>query len=246
MPFPAVASTNSSQQAANTTSHTVNLPAGIAAGNLLFIFFNVTGVTNVNTPTNWNSLINLPGTGPDGATPRTVVFYKVADGTEGSTVTITTSASKKSQHFTYRITDYSGTPEVSTGATGTTTSPDPDSLTPLGGSKDYLWIAVTAWVMDLGNMALSAYPTNYTDNQLSNKTGSTGDHNGMAVATRNNTASSENPGAFTLTGTAGGGFATTALTIAVSPVATPAAPAPALVSNTPDYSYRFKDRVTSY
>jgi len=33
-------------------------------------------------------------------------------------------------------------PEVSTGATGTSANPDPDTVTPTGGAKDYLWIAL--------------------------------------------------------------------------------------------------------
>ena len=44
-------------------------------------------------------------------------------------------------------------PEDSSGAEGTNSSPDPDALSPTGGDKDYLWLAVLAGV----NTAISVY-----------------------------------------------------------------------------------------
>jgi hypothetical protein len=124
------------------------------------------------------------------------IAYRNADGLEGATVDVTTDNNRKSSHTSYRITGHdSGTaPEISTGATGASANPDPDSLTPTGGAKDYLWLAI--YGAD-DEQTTSAYPTNYTDgiseNSSSGSFGST-----VGSARRQLNAVSENPGTFTM------------------------------------------------
>jgi hypothetical protein len=140
--FPQVAAYNSSNESSNTTTHTVSLPADISAGNLLLIFFATDGDISVS---NWNGFTEIFSV--DNGTDNSLsVAYKIASGSEGATVDITTNESEHSAHISWRITGHntSQMPEASTGATNPSANvnPDPDSLTPTGGAKNYLYIAV--------------------------------------------------------------------------------------------------------
>lgn len=205
MAFPTVATTNTSSETSQTTSHDVSLPASITAGDLLMIFFNTQENPTITTPTGWTLLKTLDASG---GTARLATFYKTATGSEGATVVITTSTSWRSTHATMRISGWSGTPGVSSGATGDSGQADPDNLTPSGGAKDYLWIAFAGSNNASGGEFTSA-PTNYS-NFLAQATSGTA----VGVASRQLNASSENPGTFG--GTLGRWGAAT---IAISPEA---------------------------
>lgn len=213
MAFPTVSATNSSITTGDPASpHTINLPASISSGDLLIIVFHLWAETaNVTTPSGWTLLTSdLTTAGTD---HNLYIYYKVASGSEGSTLNISFTANfsggtdRRSASVTARITGYSGVPQAVT-TTGSDSTPDPASLTPTGGSKDWLWIATTAYGT---GRTLSTYPTSYSSNQINKNNGSI---NSLAFATRNNTASSENPGTFTLSGTSDWITAT----IAVAPV----------------------------
>ena len=83
----AVISTGTQVNAA-TTALAVPYPAGIAAGNMLYLCVS-SGSTagSVTTPPGWQIVIDSGGTSND-----LFVAYKVADGTESGTLTVTTSA----------------------------------------------------------------------------------------------------------------------------------------------------------
>jgi hypothetical protein len=85
-PFPAVQTTNTSGESANVTSHTVNLPANISAGDLLIVFFSCDGDSTVTWPTadGWASIFHQTNS------VTLDIGYKIADGTEGATITVTT------------------------------------------------------------------------------------------------------------------------------------------------------------
>ncbi len=191
MSFPVVAATNHS--VGNGTSHTIDLPAGIEAGDLLIVFFANDSDTDLTWPEGWTEffvndwqyVLHLS------------VAYRKADGGEGATITVTSDRSRHSSHISYKITGMIDpdiqAPEASTGVTGTSTNPDPDELTPTGGAKDYLWVAVSAndreWLA-------TAYPTNYVDGETY-ASGALGACT-ISVATRNLNAVSENPSTFTI------------------------------------------------
>ena len=192
---PKVVARNTSAQDTAATSHTVDLPAGIVAGDLLIVVFAVRG----NPGVTWG------GTGfteffevANGANHALALAYRQADGTEGATITVTTGASQKSAHTAYRITGHvnpaTHAPEASAGATGNSAAPDPDSLSPTGGAKDYLWLAVLGW--NQFGTTLTGYPTNYLNGIT--KTTSSGNSANVGSAERELNAASENPGAFTL------------------------------------------------
>ena len=209
MASPAVAATNTSAETAPVSSHTVALPASIASGDLLVAFFARDGGAAVTTtwPGGWTSFFDVSESGAN-----LDIAYRWADGTEGSSITVTTSVADNTAHVTYRITDAEDpatqAPEISTGATGEATSGDPDTITPTGGSKDYLFLAVTAAE---GGETVSA-PAGYSNLQAS--AAGAGQDPGIGVAEKQATASSEDPGTMALSGYA----AYISATLAIHPV----------------------------
>lgn len=101
-----------------------------------------------------------------------------------------------------------------TSSNGSSTTPNPGNLTPSWGSDANLWIVAE---LNRANSNLpSAYPTNYGSNQVSKASGgSTGLRVSVAGATRELTATSEDPGTFTTPSSS----AWRAFTIAVRPAA---------------------------
>jgi len=198
MAFPSVASKNNSYHADSVTLHTVNLPAGIQAGDLLLVFFGIrsSSAITISFPVGWTKILNL-----NGARSHLGIGWREADGNEGATITVTTDLSGRSSHISYRITGAIDPdiqpPEVSTGSSGTSTAPDPDSLPPTGGAKDYLWIALEC--NDDGTTIVSAYPADYNDNQEYRDVPGQTYACTLGVATRELNASAEDPGAFTIT-----------------------------------------------
>lgn len=134
MAAPTVAGTNETTLAASS-SHAVNLPGSIAAGDLLIILIGHAQAVTINSVTGWNELVD------DGVANGVGVLWRRADGTEGATVTVGTSGSTKLVAISYRISGANNTsaPAISTVATGTTNAPDPTTCNP-GTSKDRLWI----------------------------------------------------------------------------------------------------------
>lgn len=194
--FPQVAGNVTSIKDAAGTSHSVSLPGGVQADDLLLVFFSARSATNTPTitwPGNWTSLITDYYTF-DGYVVDSVA-YKVADGDEGSTTTITTATSAVSAHQAFRITDYQGVPVASaTGDTGTAT-PNPPSL-----SSSWEVSYGTLWIAGFGggrnaDRALSSYPTDYTDGHF---TKTSAGYSYVGSARRELMASSEDPGVFTL------------------------------------------------
>jgi hypothetical protein len=189
MAFPTVAAVNGGFETANDTNHIVNLPSGIAAGDLLLVFFSADGNPTITLPGGWNQLFQTVC----GSAVKHGAWYRVADGTEGASITVTTTASEMCAYTSYRIIDYAGTPELPTAATGTTQYPNPPSLTPSWGAKDTLWFACYG---NDNNKTASGYPTNYGNGRNDVCTASTG--SGVATARRELNAASEDPGQFTM------------------------------------------------
>lgn len=180
--FPVVEATNTSVNDASVTTHTVSLPSGIQAGELLLIVVRCSGISS--GPSGWSTA---------GSAAFDTFWWKIATGSEGSTVTFTTSAGTSSAHISARI---SGgvSAEVSSEATGSSTAPNPPSFSPSWGSTKTLWLAYASFA----NVSLTSYPSGYTGGVVS-----TGSVARNACAFRANKASSEDPGSFTLNGATG-------------------------------------------
>lgn len=189
MAFPVVANIAASERTTNGTAHTVSLPINIASGDLLIVAFSVDQIPTVTWPTGWTELFAQSNSNQ----VRFEVRYRVADGTEGASISLTTSTSEKSSHQSWRITGYQGAPEAGTVVTGVDNAPDPPSLSPSWGVADTLWIALEG---NDGSILATGFPSTYPDNQRTDESGANG--TGIASATRNFNAASDDPGTFTL------------------------------------------------
>ena len=171
MTFPVVETTATTSGTGTSSSPSVNLPSGIAADDLLVVLFRCGYAAPVGWPAGWTEIAEEVDT----ATPfdATAIAYRWADGTEGSTITLSITNSRYTA-IAYRISGglTSQAPELSTIASGSDDSPDPASLTPTGGAKDYLWLWLGAWGSGSSSPP-SGTPTNY-----SSPIG-TGDSNGV-------------------------------------------------------------------
>lgn len=208
MTFPVVAVESGTNFAANVTTHVLNIPAGIVAGELLLILFNKdgSGTASVTTPASgWNTLIDVTGSG---SVNRLYGFYRIATGSEGSTITVTTG-SERTAYVSFKIAGWHGVtlPEF---APQTGSSPNPPLLTLAGwGAEDTLWIACSA--ID-GPVTYTGYPATYPDNRIAHSSGSS-ETAPISVATRNLNAASDDPGAFSINTARNGAT----VTIAVRP-----------------------------
>jgi len=221
MAFPTVQANTSSEESVVSTIHTVSLPTGISAGDLLLVFTSIDSQNETVTfPAGWTKIADHSSN----SGVSSAFAYREADGTEGTTIDATTVGTEKSVHTSYRITGAevpsTQAPEVSTGTDATNTSaPDPDSLTPAGGAADFLWFAITA--IDGRGTDVTDYPINYTNTEYhENSTG--GGAVAIGIARRENNAASEDPGAFTLDGNTGW----EAATLVVHPSSAGAMPSP--------------------
>lgn len=196
MAFPQVVDTNTSIVTPSGTSHTVDLPANISAGDLLLVFFSTDGDNTISDWDGFTELFNLS----NGTFASLSVGYKKATGGEGGTITITTTSSEHSAHVSYRITGHadpdSQAPEASTGAVDGSANPNPDSLTPTGGAKDYLWIAVEG--NDDGTDTVISYPTGYDDNQFTIGTANSSFGCAIGIGSKEENDTSDDPGTFTI------------------------------------------------
>jgi len=192
--YPVVAGTNTSTDYSHP--HNVALPAGIQSGDLLLVFWadGNTG-TNANIPSGWTLIYNYAN-----GTRRYIAMYRIATGTEGPWVVVTTSppSSDRSAHNSYRISagTYTGLPVAGTVATGNSQTPDPPNLTSGFGNVPTLWLAASHSSGD-DNSPPPQAPINYI-NPITGYTGNGNSHARMLTTRRELTALSEDPGIFIL------------------------------------------------
>jgi hypothetical protein len=174
----------------STSAFVANLPSGIVAGDLLLIVATFRGAAarTATAPAGWSTAYNAVG---DGNIRRACVFYRVADGSEGSSVTIALSNACTCGSIAYRITGGSSVLS-STVATGASTSPNPPSLT----GPASLWLAVSHAVYTSATDPTP--PAGYTNETVLNAS----NQHVTAVAVKQATLASDDPGAFTLPGSA--------------------------------------------
>lgn len=202
MAFPQVASsTNSIDDAANSTTQTVNLPAVVNNGDLLIAGCSTDGNETHTWPGSgvWNKIFDLS----DGTVSLSIA-WRAADGTEdGGTVDIGTG-SQRSAGFSYAISGAADPaidpPEVSTGATGSSVNPAPDAVTASWGSDDNLFIVVHG--SDRA-VTTTGFPTNYVSNQENNAGGGANSAGICAASDELASASDASPGTFTISSTEG-------------------------------------------
>lgn len=189
----------------DASPYTISRPAGVS-GQLTIVILSTDGQPTLTWPSGYTQFF----TQTRAAGHTMYGAYHQEDGSEGTTFNVTASASEKWAAIVYSL---SGAENPSTQAPEATTvdgssatlNPDPPSITPTGGSKDYLFIACAhqnGEEIDDDTWA-TASPTNYTPNPPRQKTsgdaGATSTNVSLATAERALTASSEDPGTFTFT-----------------------------------------------
>jgi hypothetical protein len=172
------------------TTAPISMPAYIITGNLLIMVVKLGSTGTATTPTGWTLLSSRSSTG------NSYIYYKFSDGTESTSINLTVTSSHVSA-ITYRISNYEGTPEASFTATNVN---DPISLTTSWGSTKNLFIA--ACTTRQSNNAFTVAPTNYSNlKTIGDPSSGTTAHVRLATASREVNSNTEDPAAFTTTGT---------------------------------------------
>lgn len=213
--FPQVLATNHSgtNGLPSSATHNAALPS-LASSNLLLLFVGLNAATTISTPSGWTLLFSSTA-----AAGRLAAFYKISDGTEGATVTVTAGASANFCCVSYALSNYQSAPEAGIAVTngGVSLSPNPPNLAPSWGSAKTLWFALC---LDNGTdtpartnptgygNAVSHASTTLSDNQLT-----------LTTCRRELEAASDNPNTFSIPDTDGDEDPTFSIaqTIAVRP-----------------------------
>lgn len=164
----------------SNTIHTVTLPAS-EAGDYLIIFMAADRTPTL--PAGWASLAS-----GDNYDANHQIWYKVAEGTEGLSVTATFTSGTRAVCTSYCVSGADGI-EASSSATGNDDNPNSASLSPSWGEGNYLWFSSGT---QEGAGEVDVYPTNYGD---SSEYGA-GIYYYVFAAARTLNATSENPGEY--------------------------------------------------
>lgn len=200
MAAPTIQTTAESATTTAGTSHTVTLPSGIVAGDLILILGAHVGSSTFNAVTGWTEFLDENA----GAVRNAYGVARRADGTEGASLALTSSASEKPAFIAYRISGADEpalqAPTLSTVATGASSNPNATNCNP-GTSKDYLWISFFTLAGEEADddTWCTAAPASYTG--LLQKTAGVAGTNTSAIiatASRQLTASAEDAGSFTI------------------------------------------------
>jgi len=200
MAFPVVESTATTGRTAAETTSPVSYPATVSPGALLVAIVRVPVAGAIGWPAGWNELVEDSS---DASDDVTAFAWKAAAGTEDGLTFDVTHGNGKLAGIVYSITGAEDPavqpPQLSTVATGTSATPDPASLTPAGGAKDYLWLWLGGWEGEQTSPP-SGNPTNYSS-PLGASTGTAAaitTNCRVASAQRNLNAASEDPGSWTI------------------------------------------------
>jgi hypothetical protein len=123
-----------------STTHVHSLPSGRVNGNLLVNIVSKGKAVTFNALAGWTEIVD------ESAVAGIAILVRQIDGTEAGTITLTSSAISRSASICYQISGAADPatqlPELSTVATGSSVNPNATTVTPTGGSKDYLWISL--------------------------------------------------------------------------------------------------------
>jgi hypothetical protein len=200
MAFPVQQSVTATAFAVASTTHNVDYPATVNAGDLLLMIFSANDGVVITTPTGYTQLDQQSG--GTGAI-RTGIFAKSAAGTEGGTSeTVTIASSKTACAQVMRITGWGGSValsiDISTYATGTSTVPNPGIVTAGGGVDDNLYLAVVGAADD--DETVSNDPSTFEGLVSTVSGGGVNDGCTVGSAYKEDTSASLDPATFLLSG----------------------------------------------
>lgn len=184
----------------------VNLVSGITVGDLLVTFFAAenTLVSAGGMPSGWTTIFEDQFTTTNTTNPPiSSLVCRLADGTEGASISFDIANSAKFTGISWRITGAEDPavqlPQFSTMTEGQSATPDPGTGTPTGGAKDYLWLWLGTWEGEQTSPP-TGNPTNFS-NPVGADTGTGGAvaaNHRIAGASRQFNAASLDPGSWTI------------------------------------------------
>lgn len=198
---PTIAGTASGSEATSTTSVSIGLPSGIQAGDICVIFLGKTG-GNPTFPAGWT--VDL---GP--GTPKYARAYRYCDGSEGSSITVTFTASTFKAWVVYLV---RGADDNAISIVGDslsfsfTSNADPASVAVPATWQDSAAISFAVIAHQDCVTTISTWPTGYTESLVEVTSGSTAsDMRAAAAVIRHDAVGSAiNPSAFTLSASESG------------------------------------------
>lgn len=198
-PFPIVEAVNANASAGSSTgSINVALPAGIVAGELLIIAVCTGTIDPVfATPSGWSQLFQEgTGTGGTANACKMAVFWRVADGSEGSKVNVTNAPVSRKTALSARI---SGAQSIeATVLGGSSMTPEPPPLAPSWPRTSTMFLTLAA--ISPPNSSFVAAPAGYTVEVTSATSATSGFAAECQLASLDTLvpAESESPGPFTI------------------------------------------------
>lgn len=212
--YPVLESVTDTDIASSLTSHVVNMPPTVNAGDRLIALVHYRNAGTWNTvPTGWSNLAEQAGGGSVG---ELAIFEKIADGTEdGTTATWITGTGTTAAWQVIRISGaHASTASEVTTTSGDSSSANPPSETASWGAENNLWLAV-AGHSAASTSAFSAAPAGFFG-FAQNGASSGGSACSIAHGYDKNPVATYDPGTFT---TSGSNRWWAAATIAVRPAA---------------------------
>ena len=201
-----------------STNHWLDYPADIIDGDILVGVIACYEVSSTAFNFTWDDLDGWAKITTDTESNNTglsVAVRPAATSDANGATLITTDVSCSHAGFVVSIRDADASIiEAAMAALNETIAPNPPSITPTGGAKDYLFLSFCGYGHEHQTNTLSGYPTNYNLSQLQHQPGTNAWNAAIGMAGRALNATSEDPGAFTLSGASDA----VAATIAVHPI----------------------------
>jgi len=201
--FPKVIGELASQSDSFSTSHSIPYPGGTTVSGERLLFLTTIPEVLVSAGlAGWTAVVS--GT-------SLYAGYKIADGSEGSSLDLTLSSSRVHASIIYRLRGVVGSPEVQSG-NGSGTAPDPPSLIVSWGIKKTMWIAAVGQSRTLGSPQpeITGFPVGFANGLAEKAFPGSGASVAIGAARVNDdTTDTVNPGAFSATASAASGIAIT-------------------------------------
>lgn len=195
---------------AEGTSRSVALPSSCVTGQRLVLIIGSKG-DGIGFPAGWTESAD----NDDGSSANLAIAYRDCDGSEGASITVTSSSSVGLAWIIYRFSklDQTVAPSLAAEANNSDANPNSAAVTPSWGALDTVWISAFAAAKDPA-ATVSVYPSGYTENQTYVAATNSGLKGYVGAAIRRLNATSDNPGAFTISAS----DAWEAMTIAIKPI----------------------------
>jgi len=172
--------------------HTFDYPAGMAVGDCVLVTVRGAAFADAPDVSEFSeTFVELSQNGTARSEQNT--YYRIVDGTEGASVTITISNERKFGISVFHVTEFTGL--AADIVVATASGANPPSLAAPSGATNFMWMAGITWQAD--GVAPSGYPSGYTGTSYLDCLGAY-----TAWGFKTSDISPEDPGAFTLDGSA--------------------------------------------